>query len=137
EITPMVILRDKTRLELNQARRQIAESRVSVADAVGLPVSALAGVDLAFDFSTPADAASNLTSPEARRQALQTRPDILSALAQYAATQSALQLEIARQYPDVHLGTGYQFDEGQNKCALGATVELPVLNRNQGPNAKA
>ena len=48
-----------------------------------------------------------------------------------------MQLEVARQYPDVHLGTGYQFDQGENKWALGLSAEIPVLNRNQGPIAEA
>ncbi len=33
-------------------------------------------------------------------------------LLDYAASQSALELELARQYPDVHLNPGYMFDEG-------------------------
>ena len=65
------------------------------------------------------------------------RADVLAALADYAAAQSALQLEIARQYPDVHLSPGYQFDQGDNMYTLGLTVELPVLNQNQGPIAEA
>ena len=74
---------------------------------------------------------------DARRAALQHRGDILSALADYAASQSALQLEIAKQYPDVHLQPGYEFDQGDNKWSLGLTIELPVLNQNQGPIAEA
>ena len=37
----------------------------------------------------------------------------------------------------MHLGTGYQFDQGENKWALGLTAKLPVLNQNQGPIAEA
>jgi outer membrane protein TolC len=72
-----------------------------------------------------------------RREALLGRADILAALADYAAAQSALQLEIARQYPDIQLSPGYQFDQGDNMYSLGLTVELPVLNQNQGPIAEA
>ncbi len=68
---------------------------------------------------------------------MQSRPDILAALAEYAATQSALQLEIAKQYPNIHLGAGYQFDQGDSKWSLSITAEIPVLNRNQGPIAEA
>ena len=68
---------------------------------------------------------------------MQNRPDILASLSEYAAAQSAVQLEIAKQYPDVHLGPGYEYDQGQNKWALGLSVELPVRNRNQGPIAEA
>jgi outer membrane protein TolC len=78
-----------------------------------------------------------LTSVQIRRVALQSRSDILGALAEYAASQSALQLEIAKQYPDVHLAPGYEFDQGDSKWSLGLTVELPVLSQNQGPIAEA
>jgi outer membrane protein TolC len=69
--------------------------------------------------------------------ALQSRPDILGALAEYAASEAALQLEIAKQYPDVHLQPGYQYDQGDNKWSLGIVVDLPILNQNQGPIAEA
>jgi outer membrane protein TolC len=74
---------------------------------------------------------------EARAQALLRRTDLLSALATYAATQAALQLEIAKQYPDVHLGPGYEFDQGDNKWTLGFGLTLPLFNRNRGPIAEA
>jgi cobalt-zinc-cadmium efflux system outer membrane protein len=79
-------------------------------------------------------------SMEARSTALRSRTDILSALADYAASQSALQLEIAKQYPDVHVSPGYswnQGNEGDNEWLLGLTLELPIVNQNQGPIAEA
>jgi outer membrane protein TolC len=65
------------------------------------------------------------------------RADILAGLSDYAAAEAALQLEIARQYPDIHLNPGYQFDQGDNIWTLGITFELPVINHNQGPIAEA
>jgi outer membrane protein TolC len=58
-------------------------------------------------------------------------------LAEYNASQSALQLEIAKQYPDIHLNPGYEFDQGDNKWSPGLTVTLPILNQNKGPIAEA
>ncbi|OZA97166.1 MAG: hypothetical protein B7X59_08395 [Polaromonas sp. 39-63-203] len=61
-----------------------------------------------------------------------------AALATYEASQAALQLEIARQYPDIHIGPGYTFDAGQNKFSLSVSgISLPVFNRNEGPIAEA
>jgi outer membrane protein TolC len=69
---------------------------------------------------------------------LQRRPDVLAALADYAASESALRIEIAKQYPDIHLNTGYEYDQGLQKWGLlGFGVELPLLNRNEGPIAQA
>jgi len=79
-------------------------------------------------------------SPEARRQALMNRSDVRSALADFAASQSALQLAIAGQYPDIHLGPGYVWNSGSagdNEWQLGATLTLPVFNQNRGAIAEA
>jgi cobalt-zinc-cadmium efflux system outer membrane protein len=128
---------EKARLDLADARRQGVEARARLAEAIGVPLHALKEVKFATGLPQDADRVAELTSAEVRRVALQTRPDILGALAEYAASQSALQLEIAKQYPDVHLQPGYEFDQGDSKWSLGFTVDLPVLNQNQGPIAEA
>jgi outer membrane protein TolC len=138
EITPARLLLQKVRLDLGDAQRQQVEARAHVAEAIGVPVSALRDVEVAYDLSAlPADM-DRLTSNEVRRQALQRRADVLAALADYAASESALQIEIAKQYPDIHLNTGYEYDQGLQKWGfLGFGVELPLLNRNEGPIAQA
>jgi outer membrane protein, heavy metal efflux system len=138
EIMPTRLLEQKAQLDLSDAQRQQIEARARVAEAIGVPVSALKDVEIAYDLSLfPADL-DRLTSTEVRRQALQRRPDVLAALADYAASESALQIEIAKQYPDVHLNTGYEYDQGLQKWGLlGFGVELPLLNRNEGPIAQA
>jgi len=128
---------EKTRLDLADAERLRAEAQARVAEAVGIPLGALQSVEVASELPEPTAKADELISAELRRRALQSRPDILTALAEYAASQAALQLEIAKQYPDVHLSPGYQYDQGDNKWSLGITFELPVLNQNQGPIAEA
>ena len=127
----------KARLDLADAQRQQVEARARVSEAIGIPARAFAGIKAPGYSPLPTNLAAEMTSAEARRAALQSRPDILAALAEYEATQAALQLEIAKQYPDVHLQPGYQFDQGDNKWSLGLTVELPVLHQNQGPIAEA
>jgi outer membrane protein TolC len=92
---------------------------------------------LSVQYPISPDAAPLPTSEQARRGALQYRADILSALAAYEASQANLQVEIARQYPDLHLGSGYLWDQGENKWNLSLSLELPILNRNQGPIAEA
>ena len=138
EIMPARLLVQKARLDLSDAQRQQVEARARVAEVMGLPVSALKDVEIAYDLTLfPADM-ERLTSTEVRRQALQRRPDVLAALADYAASESALQIEIAKQYPDVHLNTGFEYDQGLQKWGLlGFGMELPLLNRNEGPIAQA
>src|SRR5581483_684486 len=121
----------KSQLDFADARRQRAEARTRLAEALGVSSAALAGInfrpELVDAFAPPAD----LTSDDVRRAALQSRPDILGALADYAASEAALQTEIAKQYPDVHFNPGYQYDQGNNKWSIGITFELPILNQNQ------
>jgi outer membrane protein TolC len=136
EITPSRVALFKLTADLAEARRQAGDAHGRIAEALGLPLKAIEGLDLTFDLAA-AEAGRDLTSSDARTQALQTRADVLASLAEYAASQSALQLEVARQWPDVHLGTGYQWDQGESKWSPGLTLELPVLNRNQGPIAEA
>jgi outer membrane protein, heavy metal efflux system len=137
ELTPFQMALVKTSVDGAEAARQAAEARARIAEAVGLPAGAVAGVEFSFDLALPPDAARELTTAEARRQALLGRADVLAGLSEYAASESALQLEIAKQYPDVHLNPGYQFDQGEHKWSLGLSLELPVLNQNQGPIAEA
>jgi outer membrane protein TolC len=127
----------KARLDLIDAQRQAVEARTRVAEAVGVPLRALEGIKLGFTGLEALELVNQMASAEARRDALQSRPDILEGLAEYAAAESALQLEIAKQYPDVHLQPGYQYDQGDNKWTLGLVVDLPILNQNQGPIAEA
>lgn len=139
ELAPARVALAKSQADLAGAQRQLVETRVRLADAIGVPVAALEGISLNFDL-TQIPAGDNLTSALVRRTALQSRTDILSALADYEASQAVLQTEIAKQYPDLHLGPGYIFNAGSagdSQWELGLTIELPVLNRNQGPIAEA
>jgi outer membrane protein TolC len=117
------------------AAGQATLARARAAAALGLPLAALDGVTL------PAAPAVQLLSPEAiaaaRRESLQSRADLLAALAKYHAAHSALELEIAKQTPDFHLGPGYQWDQGSNKWTLGISFELPIFHRNEAPIAEA
>lgn len=135
ELSGARIAENQAQLKLKEAQRQEAVASAQLAESLGLPLRALDGVKLAV-----ADLAAfptELTSGEIRRRAVVNRADVLGALAEYAATESALQLQIARQYPDIHLRPGYELDQDQNKWALGLSLDLPILNQNQGPIAEA
>ena len=141
-----------SQFELTQARTALENAQLAQQDAAGKSNQAL--VDLAHSLGVPTGALSNinlsfaafedfpddLTRPEVRRSALLKRADVRGALAEYAASQAALQLEIANQYPDIHLGPGYTWNNGNvgdSMFTLGATVTLPIFNQNQGPIAEA
>jgi outer membrane protein, heavy metal efflux system len=124
-----------TRLAVNQAAIQLAQAEAALADALGLTRESFGpiapGVDLGDELNL------QLPEPVARRAALVSRSDVRAALAEYEASQSALQLELARQYPDIELGPGYLFDQTDNKWTVALGVTLPVFHRNQGRIAEA
>jgi cobalt-zinc-cadmium efflux system outer membrane protein len=126
---------DQTHLSAEEAQKQIAQDRARLAEALGLPSRALQGIDLSFDFLDKVP--KELPSEDVQREALLNRPDLLSALSEYEAAQSALQLEIAKQYPNITIGPGYKYDQGENKWSIGISLSLPILNQNQGPIAEA
>jgi outer membrane protein TolC len=134
ELTQAKLAADSARIALRDAERLEAEARVRLAEAIGVSVRAINGIRFAFDGvgQVPQEPAV----AELRERALLGRADILRALAEYAASQSALQLEIARQYPDLTLGPGYEYDQGDNKWSLGLAVSLPP-DRNRGAIAEA
>ena len=137
DITQMRLLFDQTRLSLLEAQKQKAQAHVEIANALGLPVNALEEVDISLDAFDLLPPESELSLKDIRRSALVGRPDILGALAEYQAGEAALRLEIAKQYPDIQLGPGYTYDQGDNKWALGISITVPVFNRNRGPIAEA
>lgn len=127
-----------TQLARQDAVGKANQARVELAHVLGVPTRSLDGVR--FSFVALDRFPRDLTRPEVRRQALLNRADVRGALAEYAASQAALQLEIANQYPDLHLGPGYGWNTGSandNEWELGVTLTLPVLNHNQGPVAEA
>jgi outer membrane protein, heavy metal efflux system len=138
ELVTAQIAMNKTRLDFFDTQANQAESRSRLAESLGVNAAALDGLNLAFNFS--ATAPDDLTSADARRIALLGRSDIRGALADYATAEDDLRLQIAKQYPDLHLGPGYAWNNGNagdSQWSLGFTLELPILDQNQGPIAEA
>ncbi len=140
EVSPLQTA--QARITLNRAELAARESdrgrttaRSRLAEAMGVPLATLANVALSYRGLD--EAAAAFDGAEARRWAAQNRSDLLAALATYAASQSAVQAEVARQYPDLSFGPGYQLDQGEGKWSLGLGVTLPVFHQNKGPIAVA
>ena len=102
---------------------------------LGVSAAALNGLQLLAPM--PVEPLSTRQLAAARHESLQTRADVLGALAHYEASQAELALEVAKQNPDLHLGPAYQWDQGENKWSLVLSLELPLFNRHEGPLAEA
>lgn len=136
ETTQSRLLLQQTRLAARDAEKKQAEVRAALAAAAGVPVEAVNRAS--FDFSAFDHAPQAGSTSQARRHAMQNRTDLLSALAACTGAEATLRLEIAKQYPDIHLTPGYQYDQGTHKWSLpGLTAALPVFDRNRGPIMEA
>lgn len=110
------------------------DARQRLASAVGLTPAALADASL----NLPTNTFSPMPDSRAMlAQALQQRADVRAALADYAVSEARLQLEVARQYPDLSLTPGYSWDAQSVTWSLGMGLMLPVFNHNQAAIAAA
>ena len=135
EVSPARIALGRLEAELGVARENENVASAQLAEAIGVSLRTLTNVPKEMTLYTPQLSNEQLT--EAKNRALLTRADLLAALAEYDASETLLKLEIAKQYPDIHFNPNYQYDQGANKWALGVSLELPLLNRNQGLIAEA
>ncbi len=122
------LLAAQLRLQGSDAAKSAALARAALAESLTMSTSGLSGAKFSYAaFETvPGISLSH------RKAALTHRADVIAALAEYAAAEAALRLEVAKQYPDIHLNPGYQLDAGENKWALGIGLTLPILNQNKG-----
>lgn len=133
DVTRERINRNQFNLALRDAERQIADAQTQLAASIGIPVSSVARESISFAaFEQPATVPTD-DLPVLRRQALTGRSDVQALLDQYRAAESALQLDIANQYPNVDLGPGYTFQPGEGyQFTAAASAAVPVFNQNQG-----
>ncbi len=135
DVTQTRIALDAARLAALEASARSGQASIALAAAIGIPAKALDGPTFSFDAFLKLRA--EIPSAEVRRRALLQRADTLAALSEYEASQAALQLEVAKQYPDISLGPDVQFDQTDWKWTLGLSLILPLLNLNKGPIAEA
>jgi outer membrane protein, heavy metal efflux system len=135
----------KQRSSHAHARRADAEARLAAA--VGLPVAALEGIPVQWEGWADIGALAVSAPADWRGEALIGRPEIVRAVHEYDLAESALQGEVAKRWPDLHLTPGYAW--GRNgvrenplndlvrQNALSVTFEAPVFNFHEGPIGEA
>ncbi|MBI5363854.1 MAG: TolC family protein [Planctomycetes bacterium] len=136
--------------DVESANRRSEAARVVLARALGVSMRALDGVALDWPgFETPRHSPTGPSLPPDRvvnsgpapnplvDHALVNRVDVRRALVEYATAEARLALEVARQYPDVALGPGFQWDRGDHKWRLGFSIPLPVFDQHRGAIAEA
>ena len=127
----------KTTVAVHTAEGQTAEAKAALAAALGISLQGLRDAEFAWPDMDRLPSAESLSGTEIRRDAVLNRLDVRRSLAQYAAAEADLRLEIAKQYPDINIGPGYTYEEKNSFFTVGLSSVIPLFNRNQGPIAEA
>lgn len=113
----------ETEVLLRRAAVRRDQALAGVAEAVSVPLAEMMRVR--FDFSALEKPMAPPSTAEASRAALLNRIDLRRKLADYAAAEAAVKLEVARQYPDVTLFPGYFWDADESIWSIAFVGLLP------------
>jgi outer membrane protein TolC len=113
---------------LNSAKQNKLVLLSKLASNIGLPLTKVETLSLANDTELRL---SNIPNTDLQTTALLNRLDIRIALERYAAAESKLKLEIAKQYPDLVISPGAAYEFGDNIWSLGLSGLLTLLNKNK------
>jgi outer membrane protein, heavy metal efflux system len=114
-----------TRAEAAAAEAIMLAARADLAGLVAVPSRALDSVDVAGDSALDCAALEPVGIDSLAALALTRRPEMGRVLAEYAAAEAGVRLEVARQYPDLDLGPGFIWDQGVHRWTLA--LALPNL----------
>jgi outer membrane protein TolC len=121
---------------LTDAQRARSEARVTLARVMGLSPDRI--VDLVVVPATPScPVLDSVTVDSLRARALRTRADVGLALAHYLQAETELRLAIAEQYPDIHLGPAFLWDEGIARWLLSLGLPDLIGSHARGPIVEA
>ena len=127
----------KLDLAVTSSAGQTSVARAALAASIGVPAATIHQIDFAWSGWDSPPNAQTLSPDVIQRAAVINRLDVRRSLAQYAAAEADLRLEIAKQYPDFDLGPGYTYEERNGFFTVGFETTIPLFNRNQGPIAEA
>ncbi|MFM9836565.1 MAG: TolC family protein [Methylophilaceae bacterium] len=143
ELSVVRLAQLKTQSEMNSAQAQSAEIRAILASDTGLTLDKFNQITLKpFDIdATIAQQAAYLDASSINKSlqetALLNRIDVRRSLAKYAAAESKIKQEIAKQTPDISLSPGIAFEYGDSIWSLGFSTLLGLTNKNQTQIAEA
>jgi outer membrane protein, heavy metal efflux system len=129
--------RDASTLRLHQADADVLAARHDLAALAGLPLSE---IELRQPARLCIDAVGlreSLPLEELEAQAIGGRLDFRAKLAEFRGADAAWRAQVAKRYPDLALGPGYMYDQGDRKVTFSLSFELPIHSRNVGAIARA
>lgn len=125
------LLTTSSELESKQQSKLVLLAKL--ANNLGLPLAKVEAMNLVANPMPP----EQIIATDIQTAALLNRLDIRIALQRYAAAESKLKLEIAKQYPDITISPGYAYEFGDRIWSLGISGLLTLLNKNKVAIAEA
>jgi outer membrane protein TolC len=121
---------------VDAARARVA-ARAELARAVGVPYGRIDTLTVRMADTSGCDGVGARATDSLAVLALRGRPDVGAAVADYAAAEGDVRLEVARQYPDLSIGPGILWDEGIPGWVINAGLPALFVGHNRGPIAEA
>lgn len=123
EVSTLRLRVAETEVSLRRAAVRRDQALAGVAEAVSVPLEEMMHVRL--DFTALDKPMAPPSGADATRAALLNRIDLRRKLADYAAAEAAVKLEVARQYPDLTLYPGYFWDADESIWSIAFIGLLP------------
>lgn len=121
---------------LEDAKARQVQAGVALAKALGVAPPAVASLDISPVGAAP-DVPRATDVAEWRMQAALSRRDVLRAVAGYDQAEAALRLQVAKQFPEVHVGPSYTWERGVTKLPFTLSLVLPPYDLNRAAIAEA
>lgn len=115
------ITKQESLLESNTIKRELKRISLEIKALMGFAPSANVEFQPQLTDANDVDIKANL---------LTRNPKIELLRRSYEVSEQKLRLEIHKQYPDLTIGPGYEFDDGQSKIGLGFGIPIPFWNAN-------
>ena len=120
-----------SQLELLRSHEMARQQRAlgELAAALGLPLDVVERMKLRFDALPPPQ--MDMDAGALRRLTLRNRLDVHRKLLEFGAADAEVKSAVAAQNPDIMIGPGYNWDQGDNiwSLAIGISVPQPAQSR--------
>lgn len=118
DLTLAKIKYQETQQQLDAATKLHQESFTKLASSIGITVDALEKAKLDDSWLENPELIEGISRLDLRKEALQGRMDVKALLEEYQAAIANVRLVISQKYPDIRIGPGYLWNQGQNFWAL-------------------
>jgi outer membrane protein TolC len=129
--------RDAAVMRVRQSEIELNAAKHDLAAAAGMRLTDINARLLGTECLNARPRTFDDTAGSAAANAVAARLDLRAKLAEFRAADAAWRAELARRYPDLNLGPGYTYDQGDRKITFTLSGELPIFSHNDAAIARA